>query len=367
MNQLFLFKDSAMMPSLLFLSMYLVIIIYLAIMIFRYKPNGDLIKVFIAILSIFSLLLLRRDDTGALIIQCTLFTTPFVLIFFQRIEMVRKDLSMFLIFMGGLWGIFIGVELLVVLDLIAMHAYRSLLAVMMIFVNLSFAVYFCYGCSVKNITQVQEIPAKLFHEIFLVILVYVISAYIVIFVLIDTGNMYALIFAFFALYSVHLVFIYSNCMKAPRKNYRYPAKEVAEDERDMLEDESVSEESFILERLIHLLEQDKLYLSADITVSDVATKIYTNRTYLSRALNNRTAKNFNQFINYYRIKEVCDIFINNPELKIQSIYERCGFNSLSSFSSSFKLNTGYTPAEWAKEVRCKQKNHEEVKLLDYIL
>lgn len=132
-------------------------------------------------------------------------------------------------------------------------------------------------------------------------------------------------------------------------------------------DEFAKEDAKIIYALLKLFEMEKPYRQYDIKVQDVASLIGTNKTYLSRALNRRLSKNFSQFVNTYRIKDVCEAFINNPNTDIRDIADNYGFNSHSNFSIVFKCIVGYTPSDWCKEVRKRVANKEEVSLKDYVL
>lgn len=147
---------------------------------------------------------------------------------------------------------------------------------------------------------------------------------------------------------------------------KYAMREVFGLERSsgLLEEEG-DEDMTIIRRLVQHFEKDKPYLSPDLKIGEVALQIYTNKTYLSRALNRKLAKNFNQFVNCFRIREACRLFLTAPELRAQDLCDRSGFNSTSSFCTAFRINTGYSPAEWCKEVKCKLKNDEPVLLEEY--
>lgn len=132
-------------------------------------------------------------------------------------------------------------------------------------------------------------------------------------------------------------------------------------------DEGIVEDSRIIYSLMTLFEKEKLYMNMDIKIANVALMIGTNKTYLSRALNTRLSKNFCQFVNHYRIREVCSLFIDNPELEIRELAEQCGFNSSSNFSIVFKYNTGFTPIDWCRMIKQKLDNDETVFVDDYLI
>lgn len=131
--------------------------------------------------------------------------------------------------------------------------------------------------------------------------------------------------------------------------------------------ESIVEDARIIYSIMILFEKEKLYLNPDIKLIDVARRIGTNKTYLSRALNTRLSKNFCQFVNHYRIREACLMFLKDPGLDIRPLAEQCGFSSQSNFSIVFKYNTGLTPGDWARMIKAKLINNEKVDVDDYLL
>ena len=55
------------------------------------------------------------------------------------------------------------------------------------------------------------------------------------------------------------------------------------------------------ERIIALVENDKIYLQPDLKLDDLAQMMHTNRTYIYQAVNQQMGISFNEFINRYRI------------------------------------------------------------------
>lgn len=104
-------------------------------------------------------------------------------------------------------------------------------------------------------------------------------------------------------------------------------------------------------RLLYLFESEKPYLSPNLSINDVAQKLYTNTSYLSRLLNNMMDVNFNEFINNYRIKEAMRLFKEDTSLSLKELCDKSGFRNSSSFNNAFRLNTGYTPGEWCRKVK----------------
>ncbi len=142
---------------------------------------------------------------------------------------------------------------------------------------------------------------------------------------------------------------------------------------DFLEDdggilnECVVEDARIIYGIMVLFEKEKLYLQPDIKLVDIAKRIGTNKTYLSRALNTRLSKNFCQFVNHYRIREACLQFVKDPAVDMRPLAEQCGFSSQSNFSIVFKYNTGFTPGDWQRMIKAKLINNEKINVDDYLL
>ena len=102
------------------------------------------------------------------------------------------------------------------------------------------------------------------------------------------------------------------------------------------------------DELVHLFDEKEIYTNGDLTINDVAALLGTNRTYISNLINNEFGFSFYQFVNKYRIQKATILFIEHPDMQIQEVATLVGFNSLSSFISSFKLNEGITPKQWKK-------------------
>lgn len=131
--------------------------------------------------------------------------------------------------------------------------------------------------------------------------------------------------------------------------------------------ECVVEDARIIYCIISLFERERLYLDSEVKLADVAKRVGTNKTYLSRALNARLSKNFCQFVNHYRVREACLLYLRNPEQDMRPLAEQCGFSSQSNFSIVFKYNTGFTPGDWSRMIKAKLTNNEKVDVDDYLL
>ena len=100
-----------------------------------------------------------------------------------------------------------------------------------------------------------------------------------------------------------------------------------------------------------MLEQ-KLFTDPTLTIAAVADRLDTNRTYLSKAINDITGKTFTQLVNEYRIRqaiaEISDLEAGKP---LKQIATDVGFNSLSTFYNTFQTSTGMTPARYRQQLK----------------
>lgn len=109
------------------------------------------------------------------------------------------------------------------------------------------------------------------------------------------------------------------------------------------------------ERLLKYFEQEKPYLDSKLNINKVSLFLYSNKTYLSRLINEEMRSNFSQFVNHYRIEEAKRLYSADTRLSIQQLCDRSGFGSQATFNMAFKIFTGKTPAEWCKEFKIKAR------------
>ena len=101
----------------------------------------------------------------------------------------------------------------------------------------------------------------------------------------------------------------------------------------------------LIESLEKYLTEEKPYLSPDITLNEICKHINTNRSYLSKVINDHFHLNFNTWINNYRVKEARRLLSEHryDHISIEGIGELAGFNSKASFHANFKKSIGVTP------------------------
>lgn len=105
-----------------------------------------------------------------------------------------------------------------------------------------------------------------------------------------------------------------------------------------------------LKRLLQLMETEKLYLDAGLTISKLADRLSIPAPHLSQTINERLNQNFVDFINSYRVEEAKRRLLDpaRKHYSVLAIAEEVGFNSKSSFNSVFKKHVQMTPSEFRK-------------------
>ena len=88
------------------------------------------------------------------------------------------------------------------------------------------------------------------------------------------------------------------------------------------------------------------YRTAGLTIEQAARAMGTNRSYLSRYLNEVRHMTFYEWVARMRIQEAQSIMTNERETTMEQIASRVGFSSLSTFSSTFKKIVGESPVKW---------------------
>lgn len=163
-----------------------------------------------------------------------------------------------------------------------------------------------------------------------------------------------IIAAIFILLSGYTFIQYRHLRTAYRvlaeKSHRW-AEHISEDyclDVKKLSKTSTPEEVHIMQQVHDYVITAKNYLNPELSLDRLAQDLATNRSYLSSAVNNVMGKNFNAYINEYRISEAIRILNsrNNNRYPIDDIYLACGFNSKRSFYYSFKKITGITPGKY---------------------
>ena len=106
------------------------------------------------------------------------------------------------------------------------------------------------------------------------------------------------------------------------------------------------------DKLQNLMETEKIFLEPALTLNDAAKNLGVNSAVLSYAINSGFGKNFNDFVNEFRIREVKKRLADGSadNLTLLGTAFECGFNSKATFNRAFKKFTGVSPKEYQNDI-----------------
>lgn len=102
----------------------------------------------------------------------------------------------------------------------------------------------------------------------------------------------------------------------------------------------------LLTRFQTLMLNEQLFLQPGLSLQDMAQKLHTNKTYVSKLVNNTYNMGFPELLNTLRIDYAEQYIMNHPNARQEEIAKACGFLSASSFNNIFRKITGMTPKMW---------------------
>ncbi|MBQ8968602.1 MAG: helix-turn-helix domain-containing protein [Bacteroidaceae bacterium] len=106
----------------------------------------------------------------------------------------------------------------------------------------------------------------------------------------------------------------------------------------------------LIQRIRGVVETERLFLNAELKVSDVAARLGTNTRYVADCLKSEGEGSFPQYISRLRVEYAQQLIRRNPDKKMATVCIESGFVNEVSFFRTFKAFTGMTPKEWAQQI-----------------
>ncbi len=102
--------------------------------------------------------------------------------------------------------------------------------------------------------------------------------------------------------------------------------------------------------LTRLINEEQIYLQKNLRIDDLVRLTYSNRTYISRLINEKYQCNFSDYINRKRVEYAQDLMRKHPNMSQEQIADNSGFQNASSFSRIFKQHSGINFREYQRNI-----------------
>lgn len=122
---------------------------------------------------------------------------------------------------------------------------------------------------------------------------------------------------------------------------------------DKTADELASDSEYQLFRRLETLVKDKkIYTLKDLSLDKIAEMLGTNRTYVSKAINDIAGTSYYNYIDAFRIREATRIISESEDdVPFKSLSDDLGYNSISVFYKAFRNATGCTPGQYRAQIK----------------
>lgn len=142
----------------------------------------------------------------------------------------------------------------------------------------------------------------------------------------------------FMLYIIILLLIFRNSREVTffQEKEKYKNKEI---DQKMLD---------IMAQKLSVIIEKELFVNPNFTLEEASKELKVTKHILSQYVNEILGKSFSNLINEYRIEKAKRLLETEKNYTIESLGYDSGFNSKSTFFTTFKKITGLTPAAYQK-------------------
>ena len=117
---------------------------------------------------------------------------------------------------------------------------------------------------------------------------------------------------------------------------------------DPVEDYPEEYSNELSNKLLRLINEERLYLRPNLKINDLAKQLNTNRNYIYNAINVEMGVSFSEFINRKRIDYSVQLMEKNPNVPLSEVAMKSGFSSISTFYRNFKLFKKCAPSDFVR-------------------
>ncbi len=134
------------------------------------------------------------------------------------------------------------------------------------------------------------------------------------------------------------------------KDFKLEQSNTSSAKEDSMENErNISEKKRVLQKLFS---EEEVFLDPELNLAQLSERLDWNRAEVSEIINSGFGKNFNDFVNSYRINQFKKRLQqgDNKQLSLVGLAFDCGFNSKATFNRVFKKEVKLTPTEYLKSL-----------------
>lgn len=119
---------------------------------------------------------------------------------------------------------------------------------------------------------------------------------------------------------------------------------------DIRDTQDETKETALMKKIRSYMERSRCYVNPNAAIGDVVTALFTNERYISEAIN-AEYRNFNAFVNEYRIREAVLILTRDKDVPLKQLMGDIGFRSRKTFYNAFKQQTGLSPSVFRDNIQ----------------
>ncbi|MDB4292457.1 helix-turn-helix domain-containing protein [Maribacter sp.] len=188
--------------------------------------------------------------------------------------------------------------------------------------------------AVKNESIKKWLYCFISVTLFMILVYFMISNNIIPYYL-GTAFLFSVVIIFFGIWALRNPFLF----KINKEKYSNSSLSYEESVRNV-------------DQLDSLMEAEKLFLNPDLTVAKTSARLGISSKQLSQAINQVHKLNYSQYIANFRVKEAKRLLhsAEYTNYKISAIAYDSGFNSISSFNTTFKKLTKVTAIEYRQSL-----------------
>ena len=141
---------------------------------------------------------------------------------------------------------------------------------------------------------------------------------------------------------------FTNTTKLKKLKFSFTPNPISIPQSDKSKDVSQQE----IDLVKNHMESQKPYLNPELNLSDLAEELEMTRAQLSQVINSGFNKNFNDFVNQFRVNAFKEKLNEgqHKQLSLLGIAYDCGFNSKATFNRVFKKLTQTSPTEFLNSI-----------------